>query len=170
MVTFTYFVGLSVVPSGSEADGGFNIETVLVGEDVIGIIDTAVGSPASSSPAVGDDVSVAGTRAGVGLSVPSSEVSEEAVVGLRVELVPTVNVPPGVGSVVVDPDVGSGVGLPVVAPAVGAPVVAPAVGLLVSAATEAAVGLLVSAASPASYRVTVKSRKGHLLEQSNKRI
>ena len=164
MVTFTYFVGLSVVPSGREADGGFNIETVLVGEDVIGIIDTAVGSPASSSPAVGDDVSVAGTRAGVGLSVPSSEVSEEAVVGLRVELVPTVNVPPGVGSVVVD-----GVGL-LVAPAVGAPVVAPAVGLLVSAATEAAVGLLVSAASPASYRVTVKSRKGHLLEQSNKRI
>ena len=150
MVTFTYFVGLSVVPSGSEADGGFNIETVLVGEDVIGIIDTAVGSPASSSPAVGDDVSVAGTRAGVGLSVPSSEVSEEAVVGLRVELVPTVNVPPGVGSVVVDPDVGSGVGL-LVAPAVGA-VVAPAVGLLVSAATEAAVGLLVSAASPASYK------------------
>ena len=169
MVTFTYFVGLSVVPSGSEADGGFNIETVLVGEDVIGIIDTAVGSPASSSPAVGDDVSVAGTRAGVGLSVPSSEVSEEAVVGLRVELVPTVNVPPGVGSVVIDPDVGSGVGLLVVAPAVGAPV-APAVGLLVSEATKAAVGLLVSAASPASYRVTVKSRKGHLLEQSNKRI
>ena len=153
MVTFTYFVGLSVVPSGSEADGGFNIETVLVGEDVIGIIDTAVGSPASSSPAVGDDVSVAGTRAGVGLSVPSSEVSEEAVVGLRVELVPTVNVPPGVGSVVVD-----GVGL-LVAPAVGAPVVAPAVGLLVSEATKAAVGLLVSAASPTSYRVTVKSRK-----------
>ena len=141
MVTFTYFVGLSVVPSGSEADGGFNIETVLVGEDVIGIIDTAVGSPASSSPAVGDDVSVAGTRAGVGLSVPSSEVSEEAVVGLRVELVPTVGVPP---------DVGSGVGL-LVAPAVGA-VVAPAVGLLVSEATEAAVGLLVSAASPASYK------------------
>ena len=164
MVTFTYFVGLSVVPSGREADGGFNIETVLVGEDVIGIIDTAVGSPASSSPAVGDDVSVAGTRAGVGLSVPSSEVSEEAVVGLRVELVPTVNVPPGVGSVVVD-----GVGLLVVPPAVGAPV-APAVGLLVSEATKAAVGLLVSAASPASYRVTVKSRKGHLLEQSNKRI
>ena len=155
MVTFTYFVGLSVVPSGSEADGGFNIETVLVGEDVIGIIDTAVGSPASSSPAVGDDVSVAGTRAGVGLSVPSSEVSEEAVVGLRVELVPTVGVPPGVGSVVVD-----GVGLLVVAPAVGAPV-APAVGLLVSEATKAAVGLLVSAASPASYRVSAKNEKGH---------
>ena len=152
MVTFTYFVGLSVVPSGREADGGFNIETVLVGEDVIGIIETAVGSPASSSPAVGDDVSTAGTRAGVGLSVPSPEVSEEAVVGLRVELVPAVGVPPDVGSVVVDPDVGSGVGLLVVAPAVG---------LLVSAATEATVGLLVAAASPASYRVTVKSRKGH---------
>ena len=150
MVTFTYFVGLSVVPSGRDADGGFNIETVLVGEEVIGIIDTAVGGvPSSSSPAVGDDVSVAGTRAGVGLSVPSPDVSEEAVVGLRVELVPTVNVPPSVGSVVVDPGVGSGVGLLVVAPSVGAPVVAPAV------------GLLVSAASPASYTVTVKSGKGH---------
>ena len=154
MVTFTYFVGLSVVPSGSEADGGFNIETVLVGEDVIGIIETAVGSPASSSPAVGDDVSVAGTRAGVGLSVPSPDVSEEAV-GLRVELVPTVGDPPDVGSVVVDTDVGSGVGLLVVAPAVGAPVVAPAVGAPVVAP---AVGLLVSAASPASYTVTEKSR------------
>lgn len=76
------------------AVGGFKILTTLVGDDVIGIIDVAVGGEASSTvgddvactcPAVGDVVSCAGSRTGiVGLAVSGTGAVGAEVIGGRV--------------------------------------------------------------------------------------
>jgi len=76
------------------AVGGFKILTTFVGEDVIGIIDVAVGGEASPTvgddvsctcPAVGDVVSCAGSRTGiVGLAVSGTGSVGAEVMGGRV--------------------------------------------------------------------------------------
>ena len=74
--------------------GGFKILTTLVGDDVIGMIDVAVGGEASPTvgddvsctcPAVGDVVSCAGSRTGiVGQAVLGTRSVGAEVIGGRV--------------------------------------------------------------------------------------